>query len=1300
MGRRERELDPADGPVVRFALELRKLRREAAPLTYREMAARAHYSATTLAEAAAGDRLPSLPVTLAYVRACGGDEAHWERRWAEAGEEVTGERLAADSDPASAPYRGLARFETGDSDLFFGRDRAVAQLAALVGEKPFTVLSGPSGSGKSSMLRAGLIPRLRHLTGTADRPSVIRVLTPGPRPATAHAPLLAPGATNDGRALLIVDQFEELFTLCTDASERSRFIGGLLDAVRPERGGRVLIAVRADFYGHLAQDRRLAEAAGDSTLLLGPMTEDELREAITRPAATQGLLVERSLTARIIEELSEQPGSLPLMSHALLETWHRRHGRTLTESAYGAAGGLAGAISRTAEECYGRLTPMQRETAQRVLLRLVAPGFGTQDTRRPVIRSELGLAADRNAGEGGHGEDVAVVLEHLGRARLITLGHDSVDLAHEALLTAWPRLRGWIDEDRERLRLHRRLTEAATGWQDLGRDPGALYRGVRLSTAQAHFGTRSGESGELSPLEGRFLAASTRAAARRVRLRRVRGGALSTLLVLALLAGLVAWQQSRLGDRRRIEDEARRVAGVAESLRLSDPVTSMRLALAAWNAADLPETRSALLSASTQPEQGLFTDPDTDSATMRHLSDDGRTLLSLGSRNVVEWDVRTGRERRHLPGLGEALDLVAPMRGGGLSVPQFLKGDPFEVRVGMRDLVTGRTGRALSTAASGGVATSPSGRLLITYEKAPDPAGEGRRQRAVVRDATTGETLLTLPPRPWREPRADEGFAPAASGALDARRSSEGRGLVLVQEVNVSPDDSLLAQCLPGEPVQLWDLDRRRRVATPWAPTTSRVQCLNEAVQFTPDSRGLVLVDDDGVRMWDIGTGRGQRLAEHQGLVEARLSPDGRFLAATDGEELLLWRTDDPGGEPVFRYGLEGAEAAQLRFDLAAGTLSYLAGSPLNFGWGSAVRTVDIGRVLAADWQRSPALNAEFSPSGTLLAVARQGEGDRAGFRLRELGSGGGWTDLPGLPCPAPTDQSPGCMQFLAFSPDNRTLAYGTETISAVAHPTPPLRVNFWGVSRHRVTGTADLVMPERTHPVELSTIAYTPDGRSLLLVEPPALGWTHLWDLRRRDMVRSWPGAQGHAVAIAPDGSRFVTSDGQVREPSDDRPPAGAGSIESTGPLAFSPDGAVLAAGDSTGRVVLWDGQVRERLGELRRVGPEAPRGVTALAFSPDSRLLAVGGGNGAVQLWDLASRTPLGSPLPTAGDSVMALSFGADGTTLRVSGRHVDLASYEIAPRTAATTVCRRADGALAETAWREFFADVPFTAGCPAA
>ncbi|MFI6850840.1 helix-turn-helix domain-containing protein [Streptomyces sp. NPDC050416] len=467
MGRREKPVDPDAGPIQRLAHDLRVLREKAGKPPYREIAQRAGYSITAVSQAAAGEQLPSLAVVRAYAEALNGDPDEWERRWRATDAEVRGP--APDERP---PYRGLARFEPDDSDLFFGREALVTDLMGLVREHRFAAVFGASGSGKSSLLRAGLILRLRQAAG-AERPAVIRVLTPGERPARTHEQALV-ARDGDAETWVIVDQFEELFTLCHDRAERDRFLALLLAASRPESRLRVVVAVRGDFYGHCADHRELAEAVCRANLLVGPLGRDELREVITGPAACAGLTVERALTARIIDEVVDQPGALPMLSHALLETWRRRRGRMLTVAAYEETGGVRGAIAATAEEVYGGLSAAQGRIARRILLRLIAPGDGTADTRRPASRTELGSGARD-------------VLERLAGARLVTLDGDTVELAHEALITGWPRLAGWIEEGRDRLRAQRRLGEAARGWEELERDPGALYRGTRLSRAEELF---------------------------------------------------------------------------------------------------------------------------------------------------------------------------------------------------------------------------------------------------------------------------------------------------------------------------------------------------------------------------------------------------------------------------------------------------------------------------------------------------------------------------------------------------------------------------------------------------------------------------------------------------------------------------------------------------------------------------------------------------------------------------------------------------------------------------------------------
>ncbi|WP_063785933.1 helix-turn-helix domain-containing protein [Streptomyces sp. MMG1533] len=1239
MGRREKPLDPDAGPVQRLAHELRLLREKAGKPPYREMAERAGYSTTALSQAAAGDQLPSLPLVRAYAQVLDADPDEWERRWREADAQVR-----TPSAEERTPYRGLARFEPGDSDLFFGRDKQVEELLGLVRAHRFAAVFGPSGSGKSSLLRAGLIPALRQAQG-ADRPAVIRVLTPGEQPARAHEQALVP-KDGDLDTWVIVDQFEELFTLCHDRDERARFLDLLLRAREPESRLRVAIAVRGDFYGHCGTHQELAETVSHANLLVGPLSRDELRDVITRPATAEGLNVERALTARVIDEVTDQPGALPMLSHALLETWRRRRGRTLTLAAYEEAGGVHGAIAATAEQVYAELSPEQARTARRILLRLITPGDGAPDTRRPASRAELG-------------PDAQDVLESLATARLVTLDGDTVELAHEVLITGWPRLAGWIEESRERLRAQRLLGESARTWEQLDRDPGALYRGARLTQAEELFTGQHQD--DLAEQERAFLDASRaardaerEAGTRATRRTRLLTMGLSAFLVLALAAGLLAWQRDRASDEEAAKAAARRLATVADSLRSADPRTAALLSVAAWRLAPLTESRSALLDAQARPERDAFTDPQTGENTQRFLTDQGRALITVTGTEATVRDVADHRVTAtyRLPGGTEVTDA------------------DFDAR---SVVLTGQDGDEVWNLAA-------------------------RRLVAALGDAAH-----------WAAP---DGSAYASgpsdgTGPVKVHRTGDGKVLFTTETTRtltaaaVGPGGHLLALCPADGAPQVWDTVHGKQLPGSWEKadgtvcgTGSGADGGSRLLELSGDGHRLAVISGNTARVWNVAGGR--QVADFQsggtsGFTQAVLSPDGRFLATADDQEIAAWSLDPDGGS-AFHTPLAGAEVSDLTWAPGGNnrTLRYLDGA--------TVRTYDLSDRLNAHWQSTPADATALSPDGTVLATAtRSGSGSGSGYRL-ELRSTRtnavlARTALGALPGDGVEETPP-----LAFSPDGRALAVA-DTVSS--HGSLRQRFSIWDVPAHRVrtsfetSGAADRIV---------SALALGTDGRTLLAARSTSGdGTAEVWDTAAHRRTATLSALNADRLALRPDGRLLVGSaDRYAGLPSGHVSGRALADGRQVTALAFSPDGTRLAVGDSTGHVTLWDGDLRHRMGILTgtsdTVSTGEPEAVGALAFSPDGGTLAVGGHNGTLRLWDTAGQRLLGGDLPTPGAEIDTLAFTGDGATLYAGGPDVLLQSHPVAGDDVARILCERAGGGLTEAQWRTYVPDAPYRPVCP--
>ncbi|MBD0742752.1 WD40 repeat domain-containing protein [Streptomyces sp. CBMA152] len=1237
MGRREKPIEPTDGPVQRLAQELRRLRQEAGSPTYRAMERGAGYSAAALSRAAAGEKLPSLPVVLAYVQACGADIAGWEERWREASRAEAAEPYADDED-AVPPFRGLARYEPDDADRFFGRDGLTDALTRMACGHRVSAVLGPSGSGKSSLLRAGLIPRLRALGAPHVPPAAIRVLTPGPHPVRDHHALFVPDPAA-GDTWLIVDQFEEVFTLCHDPAERGEFIELLMSARTHDSRLRMVLGVRADFYSHCLEHPDLASVVGEASLPVRPLTPTELREVIVKSAAAHGLMVERALTARVLEEAAAEPGSLPLLSHALLETWRRRRGRTLSLEGYELAGGLHGAIAQSAEAAYSRLPDEQAQVARQILLRLITPGEGTPDTRRPTDREEV---------DAVHPAQVAPVLEHLARARLIALDGQAVDLTHEALITAWPRLRRWIDQDRERLRAHRQLAEASRDWQDLGRDSGALLRGTRLDQAESAFDTPA-RRGELTALEDALLTASRRARRRARRTRRAVAATLSVLVVLALVATTVAWQQGRARDEQSRQTAARAAAALAESMHQSDPQAAMRLSLAAWRIAPVPEARAAVLAAASRPDQDTDNEPQPDPDAPHFLDRFGRTLTTRADGGVVQRNVDGHRTLSADPVDADPMD-ASP---DGKTV--LLKS-----RDGIRLWHHGLTEHAEET--------FPGSVLLVGRFQA-----DGRA--LVLTDSYDVPTIQV-----WDVTRRRLLFKDAPGHPPTAPHTA------------VSDDERYLAMCPAGGTLEVWDMAAKRTLPVP-SSVGSFARCpaadAFHRMRFTHGSQSLAVMTTEGMVSWNITTGHEEDRVSQRGISDAELSEDGKLLAAATADEILIWRTTAPS-TPVFRYRLENEQARTLRLDTERGLLRYLGGRSK-----VAVRSLDIRPVARSSDDTASVDWALFSPDAKVFAT-RVRHGSRLTFELRDATTGKSIAHLPAKTCPATdTDR---CGARMTFSADGRTLAYGTFRWEK---PNPNQQITLYDVVGHRTKAVVDLTPTGR--PLgETSDIALTPSGKALLVIRSTN-GRRSLerWDPEDGSMsvVGEDP---GKSFQLPPTDRQAITEGGYVTDLKTGRTTVHAHAEDLRIGVATSAHG-LTAAGSMYPAIAVWDGDERwetdplalaER--DVQRLADQ-PVLVTALALSPDVRTLATAGSDGSLQLWDVRSHRPLGAPLPTGGDPVYSLAFSADSGTLYAAGLRAPWHAYPSAPQTLAQHLCDRLRGGFDRAQWKQLIPEAPYRNIC---
>jgi WD40 repeat protein len=1153
------------------------------------------------------------------------------------------------------PFKGLASFEPVDADYFFGRERLVAELVARLVGAGFLGIVGPSGSGKSSVLRAGLLPALAGgvLPGSGGWRRLL--LRPGERPLEELRRVLVSGAKDplaealdalltNARLLLVVDQLEELFTACRSDAERAAFADTLARAAAdPEGRAVVVVALRADFYGRFAAYPGLAELLGANHVLVGPMQASELRRAVELPAGRVGLRVEPELADALVDDVEGEPGALPLLSTALLELWQKRQDNALALAAYRESGGVHGAVARLAEGTYARVPDERQPIVRALMLRLVSEGEGAAPVRRRAPLAELDL--ERNG-------DVADVLATLADSRLVTVGEGSVEVAHEALLREWPRLREWIEEDTEGRRLRRHITQAATEWDAAGRDQGELYRGVRLAAALDWTADHALDINELERefvTESRGVSEQETKRARRTnrRLRALLAG-IAVLLVAALAGGTLAVIQR--GEARDAETAQLAQRRGAEALVEEDLDLSLLLARQAVAIEDSPQTRGYLL-ATLRSRPAAIGIMHGDGGVLREIviSPDGKTLAVL-SGSVRFFDARTYAQIGDplpLPDSGGEESLAYSPDGRTLAV-----GGDHYVR-----LIGARTREQLVETAIAGVAThmafTKDGSQLAVLVAPGSSASAlgGADAQITIRDAATLEPIGRA-----IEP---EDFVGAYVGFYYAS-----------PHFALTPDDRSLITASEDE-LARWDLRSGKKTRT-WRIETGRLH----ALAVSPDGLTAAIGIKHGVQLVDLRSGTMRTasgdLAGSPNWV--LFSPDGKMVVSTNRDNTVT-RWDVESATPLETLRGHSNFVQQPVFSPDGETLYTVSHDGTAIAW-DLTGDRRLGRPFTFTHDRTFSTTGydghpgRFSPDGRLIAVGLKEEGI-ALWNARELTPVG--ERLLG------TD---GEVKSLDFSPDGQTLAAATGRGS----------LTLWDVaSRSRLHEPL-----YAGNPSLLLAVGFSPDGATLATASSD-LGLQR-WDPATGDSLDVLGSGGASDVAFSADGAMiaFVRPDQGGAEVWDMATRTSIATVDGTPStdfsVALSPDGRMLAVG-GFGRVVrIWDVRTRKLVHEIDQRG----NGAFTLEFSPDSQTLAVSGFEPVASLWDVATGIQIGPQL-TAGDRRTMIDFSSDGRLLLEIHGNGKGAVWDVAPESWKRRACDLANRTLAPAEWEEFLPGRPYEPAC---
>ncbi|MGL4620624.1 nSTAND1 domain-containing NTPase [Chroococcidiopsis sp.] len=1111
----------------------------------------------------------------------------------------------------TSPYRGLKKFEFNHKDFFFGRDRLIANLIEIVSQSNFILLLGASGSGKSSLVRAGIIPQLaerlgakfRDFTFTPDRNPFesfrISLIGKGYKQSevesafdTFKIPLnqgIHALKEKDSQWLIFIDQFEEVFTLCQDLEQRKKFIDNLVAIAKSNRQSvKIILAMRADFLDRFSPYPNLGKIAQQNIHLVTDMHPDELRQAIEQPAAHQGVIFEAGLVEEIIRDIQGQAGSLPLLQYTLDLLWQHEDisDRTLNIKTYRELGGVRGALQSHVECIYQHLKPQEQLAAKQIFLRLI------DLTATEKEFNIVGKAVSRRAHLTEFDNQlVQGILDRLIDSNLLVTNRQeqsTVEIAHEILINSWSTLKEWIEDSKEALAIRNRLSEDAQRWQDAGKPADELWSGSKLQRVEELRQKQEFDRlGGLSQLENQFIDASIAERDRRLWEAETRrkqqliavSGTSIIFAGLALLAG-VQWHQA---ERQKTILWLRERANQATNLLNFNPVAGVTSAIALTgesidrfgdrSAQILPQVRSSLRDAIAVSTERNALRGHQGAVWASAFSPDGQIIASGSIDKTIRlWDKSGKPIGQPFQGHQQGVFSIAFSPDG-----QYIVSGSADGTVRLWD----RSGQAMGQPFQGhanhikSVAFSPDGKYIVS-------GGDDGTVR-----------LWNLQGNPVGQP-------------IQTRQGQ-------VWSVAFSPDGQYIASGGTNNTIRLWDKQGNSR-SQPFRGHQDHVF----AVSFSPDGKAIASGSaDNTIRLWDLrGNALGQPFTGHEDFVRSvTFSPDGKYiLSGSDDKTIRLW--DLKGhqiGQPLI-----GHEYYLYSVGFSPDGETIISSSEDNTVrlWNRANFQLD--RTLTG--HQDKVLAVAMSPDGQYVASS-------SADKIIQL-----W-DKSGNPL-AQLQGHQGAVNSIAISSDGQYIASGSDDRT----------IRLWNKQ-------GAIARPFQGHAGDVFSVAISPDGQ--LIISGSADGTIRLWDKQGNAIARPFQGHEGgvFSVAISPDGQQIISggNDKTIRVWDLKGNPIGQpwrGHPDEVHSVAFSPDGKYVVSGSRDRTVRLWDRQ-GNAIGQ-----PFLGHGslVTSVAFSPNGEYIVSGSRDRTVRLWDLQGNA-IGQPMQKHEASVTSIAISPDGQHI-VSG------------------------------------------------